>query len=100
MRPRRRLGPVLVAALGLLTGLLGVAAVLAPVDADDPVVTWPRAGEPPASTVLPLSPYRPLELRATVPCATLRALDARGGGEALRTLPADVDPELGSGLVV
>jgi hypothetical protein len=51
--------------------------------------------------VVPLSPYRPLELRAEVPCATLRALDASpGGGEALRTLPADVDPTLGAGLVV
>lgn len=90
----------LVLALALLTGLLGVAAVLAPVVADDPVVTWPRAGQPPTSTVLPLSPYRPLALTAQVPCTTLAALDARGGGEALRTLPADVDPTLGSGLVV
>ncbi|NMI01551.1 arabinosyltransferase [Pseudonocardia sp. K10HN5] len=76
-------------------------AVLAPVNADDPVVTWPQAGAAPASTVLPLSPYRPLELRAEVPCTTLQALDRRpGGGEALRTLPASVDSTLGSGLVV
>jgi hypothetical protein len=86
--------------LGLLTGLLGAAAVLAPVDADDPVVTWPRAGEAPASTVLPLSPYRPLEFRAEIPCAALQALGEQGGGEALRTLPPDVDATLGSGLVV
>lgn len=94
----RRAG--LVALLGLLTVVLGVAAVLAPVDADDPVVSWPRAGQAPSSTVLPLSPYRPLELRAEIPCAALAALDAGGGGEALRTLPADVDPQEGSGLVV
>ncbi|GAA2548584.1 arabinosyltransferase domain-containing protein [Pseudonocardia hydrocarbonoxydans] len=81
----------LVIALALLTGLLGIGAVLAPVDADDPVLTWPRAGEAPVSTVVPLSPYRPLELRADVPC---------GQGEILRTLPADVDATLGSGLVV
>ncbi|WP_300013436.1 arabinosyltransferase domain-containing protein [Pseudonocardia sp.] len=86
--------PVVV--LALLTGLLGVAAVLAPVDADEPVLTWPRAGEAPTSTVVPLAPYRPLELRAQIPCATLRAVD----GEVLRTLPADVDATLGSGLVV
>lgn len=89
------------AALALLTGVLGIFVVLAPVTADDPVVSWPRAGQQPTSTVLPLSPYRPLRLTATVPCATLRALDARAaGGEALRTLPADVGATPGEGLVV
>ncbi len=89
------------AALALVTGVLGILAVLAPVTADDPVVSWPRAGQPPTSTVLPLSPYRPLQLTATVPGATLQALNARpGGGEALRTLPADVGTAPGEGLVV
>jgi arabinosyltransferase B/arabinosyltransferase C len=51
--------------------------------------------------VLPLSPYRPLQLTATVPCATLQALNDRPtGGEALRTLPADVGTAPGEGLVV
>ena len=91
----------MLAALALLTGVLGIIVVLAPVTADDPMVSWPRAGQQPTSTVLPLSPYRPLRLTATVPCATLRALDARAaGGEALRTLPADVGATPGEGLVV
>ncbi len=91
----------MIAALALVTGVLGILVMLAPVIADDPVVSWPRAGQPPSSTVLPLSPYRPLQLTATVPCATLQALDARpGGGEALRTLPADVGTAPGEGLVV
>jgi hypothetical protein len=94
--PPERRPYLLVAVLALVTGLLGIAAVLAPVDAADPVLTWPRAGEAPTSTVVPLSPYRPLELRAEIPCATLAAVD----GEVLRTLPADVDAALGSGLVV
>jgi Mycobacterial cell wall arabinan synthesis protein/EmbC C-terminal domain/Arabinosyltransferase concanavalin like domain len=90
-----------IATLALLTGVLGILAVLAPVTADDPVVSWPRAGQQPTSTVLPLSPYRPLQLTATVPCATLQALNARPGkGEALRTLPADVGTAPGEGLVV
>jgi arabinosyltransferase B/arabinosyltransferase C len=90
-----------IAALALLTGVLGILAVLAPVIADDPVVSWPRAGQQPTSTVLPLSPYRPLQLTATVPCATLQTLNASpGGGEALRTLPADVGTAPGEGLVV
>src|SRR5918997_5289949 len=90
-----------IAALALLTGVRGIFAVLAPVIADDPVVSWPRAGQQPTSTVLPLSPYRPLQLTATVPCATLQTLNARsGGGEALRTLPAEVGTAPGEGLVV
>lgn len=92
----------MVATLALITGALGILVMLAPVTADDPVVSWPPAGRQPVSTVLPLSPYRPLQLTATVPCATLRALDARpdGAGEALRTLPADVGTAPGEGLVV
>jgi hypothetical protein len=90
-----------VAALALLTGALGILVVLAPVIADDPVVSWPRAGQQPTSTVLPLSPYRPLQLTATIPCTALRALNARpAGGEALRTLPAGVGTTPGEGLVV
>ena len=97
----RRLQGWTVAALALLIGVLGILVVLAPVIADDPVVSWPRAGQQPISTVLPLSPYRPLRLTATVPCATLQALNARpAGGEALRTLPADVGATPGEGLVV
>jgi Mycobacterial cell wall arabinan synthesis protein/EmbC C-terminal domain/Arabinosyltransferase concanavalin like domain len=89
------------AALALLTGVLGLAVALAPVTADDPVVSWPPAGHQPTSTVLPLSPYRPLRLAATIPCPTLRALEARpAGGEALRTLPAEVGTLPGEGLVV
>jgi Mycobacterial cell wall arabinan synthesis protein/EmbC C-terminal domain/Arabinosyltransferase concanavalin like domain len=89
------------AALALVTGVLGILVMLAPVIADDPVVSWPPAGQQPRSTVLPLSPYRPLQLTATIPCATLYALDAQpGGGEALRTLPADVGTAPGEGLVV
>ncbi|HZA17674.1 MAG TPA: arabinosyltransferase domain-containing protein [Pseudonocardiaceae bacterium] len=96
----RRMGWT-IAALALLTGVLGIFAVLAPVIADDPVVSWPRTGQQPTSTVLPLAPYRPLQLTATMPCATLQTLNARpGGGEALRTLPAEVGTAPGEGLVV
>ncbi len=77
------------AGLAALTLLCAVGVLLAPVVADDPVVSWPRAGQQPRSTVLPLVPYRPLSLDATVPCAALAALDKRAyGGDALRTLPA------------
>lgn len=62
--------------------LLGVLAVLAPVTVKDPVVTWPKADSPTRATVLPLSPYRPLEFSATVDCGTLHAVSP---GTALRT---------------
>ena len=76
------------AGLAVLVLLSAVGVVLAPVVADDPVVSWPRAVEAPRSTVLPLVPYRPLSLDATVPCAALAALDLRAeGGVALRTMP-------------
>ncbi len=97
------------AGLAVLTLLAAVGVLLAPVVADDPVVSWPRAGEPPRSTVLPLVPYRPLSLDASVPCAALAALDRRAyGGDALRTLPAvpgrsghkALPDRVGQGLVV
>jgi arabinosyltransferase B/arabinosyltransferase C len=77
--------------------------LLAPVVADDPVISWPEAGQQPRSTVLPLVPYRPLSLDARVPCAALSALDRRpDGGDALRTLPATAGTpgQVGQGLVV
>ncbi|MCA1672244.1 MAG: arabinosyltransferase domain-containing protein, partial [Actinobacteria bacterium] len=89
--------------LAVLVLLSALGVLLAPVVADDPVVSWPRSGEQPRSTVVPLVPYRPLSLDATVPCAALRALDQRAeGGDALRTLPASTAPlgRIGQGLVV
>ena len=79
----------MLAGLALLTILAGIGVLLAPVIAEDPVVSWPSAGHAPRSTVLPLVPYRPVSLDARVPCTVLAALDRRpGGGDALRTQPA------------
>ncbi|MGH3753770.1 MAG: arabinosyltransferase domain-containing protein [Pseudonocardiaceae bacterium] len=104
-----RFVPWVLTGLAVLVLVSAAGVLLAPVVANDPVVSWPRAGEPPRSTVLPLVPYRPLSLDASVPCATLAALDRRpGGGSALRTLPAtagllghqDQSDWIGQGLVV
>ncbi|GAA4801232.1 arabinosyltransferase domain-containing protein [Actinomycetospora chlora] len=95
VRPRRsRAGGWWLAALAAVTVLLGLAIPLAPVVADDPVVTWPKAGAPATSTTLPLTPYRPLSFAAEVPCAALR-----GGGDALRTEPGSAGTP-GRGLTV
>ncbi len=83
----------MLAGLAVLVFACAIGVLLAPVIVDDPVVSWPRAGEQPRSTVLPLVPYRPLSLDATVPCAALAALDLRAeGGDALRTLPTPAVP--------
>lgn len=91
------------AGLATLTLVAAVGVLLAPVIAQDPVVSWPPAGQPARSTVLPLVPYRPLSLTARVPCAALSALDRQpDGGDALRTLPATAGTpgQLSQGLVV
>ncbi|MGH3832319.1 MAG: hypothetical protein ACRDRS_18070, partial [Pseudonocardiaceae bacterium] len=91
------------AGLAIVTLAAALGVLLAPVLAQDPLVSWPRAGQPARSTVLPLVPYRPLSLSARVPCAALSALDRRpGGGDALRTLPATAGKPgiVGQGLVV
>lgn len=91
------------AGLAALTLVAAVGVLLAPVIAQDPVVSWPPAGQPARSTVLPLAPYRPLSLAAAVPCAALSALDRLpDGGEALRTLPVTTGKpgRLSQGLVV
>jgi hypothetical protein len=91
------------AGLAALTLVAAVGVLLAPVIVQDPVVSWPPAGQPARSTVLPLVPYRPLSFAAAVPCAGLSALDRLpGGGEALRTLPvtAGKPGRLSQGLVV
>ena len=82
------------AALAALTVVLGIAIPFAPVNADDPVVSWPKAGEPATSTSIPLTPYRPMSISADVPCAALR-----GGGDALRTEPVSAGTP-GRGLTV
>src|SRR4051794_24113837 len=93
-RGTSRAGGWWLAALAAITVLLGLAIPLAPVVADDPVATWPKAGAPATSTALPLTPYRPLSLQADVPCAALRP-----GGDALRTEPESAGTP-GRGLTV
>ncbi|MGH3904491.1 MAG: arabinosyltransferase domain-containing protein [Pseudonocardiaceae bacterium] len=88
-------------ALAALTAVLGVSVPLAPVHAEQPVVSWPAPGQSARSTVLPLDPYRPLSLDATIGCATLRGLDnSQDGGDALRTVPSDAGPSAEQGLRV
>ncbi|MGB8199939.1 MAG: arabinosyltransferase domain-containing protein, partial [Pseudonocardiaceae bacterium] len=91
------------AGLAILTLFAALGVLLAPVVVDDPVVSWPQAGQRARSTVLPLVPYRPLSLDARVPCTALSPLNrGSAGGDALRTLPATASQPgtVGQGLVV
>ncbi|MCP3799694.1 arabinosyltransferase domain-containing protein [Allokutzneria sp. A3M-2-11 16] len=80
----------------LATAVCALLLPLAPVHQDDPVLSWPQAGGRAENTVVPLMPYRPLELTAELPCRTLASVD----GDVLRTLPARPGQEPGRGLVV
>lgn len=79
--------------LGLLGALLTIAVPLLPVVQDTAVITWPADdGVTPVNA--PLATYQPLELSATVPCATAASLDARSREPAplvATTPPASVD---------
>ena len=80
-------------------GLVGVVAALvvpfAPVWAEQTTVVWPVPGEPTVSSTAFFAPYQPLDLRATVPCAVLRAAATRGTAVTVLGTAAG-----GAGLVV
>lgn len=68
--------------LGLLSALAALAVPLLPVRHDITTLTWPTArGTAPVSA--PLATHVPLWLRAEVPCASARSLDARTHGPAV-----------------
>ncbi|WP_406688261.1 arabinosyltransferase domain-containing protein [Saccharopolyspora sp. ID03-671] len=103
--PRRsRLGRWLAHVVALCLGIAGLccalALPLAPVLLDRTEVHWPAdvqkqagTGENPTTTAF-LTPYRPAEFRATVPCATMRAAQARPEPTTvLSTLPPGSDRE-------
>jgi hypothetical protein len=74
-----------VLALGALATFAAVAFLVAPVRQPDVTYTWtPAAG---TAVALPLMPYQPTELVASVGCA-----EARRGGLLLATVPPRPDP--------
>lgn len=103
MRRLARL-PATLGVLVALAGLTGLAAgvvagmvAVAPVDATTSTVSWPRAGADPTPTTAFLVPYRPAQLRADIPCASLReAARRRDATTVLATTTSDAS----RGLVV
>jgi hypothetical protein len=75
----------LVLLLGALTALAAVAFVFAPVRQPEVTYAWTPADG--TAVALPLMPYQPTQLTATVGCAA-----ARRGGLLLATVPPRPDP--------
>jgi hypothetical protein len=74
-----------VLAVGLLSALAALAFPFAPVRQPEVTYTWTPADG--TAVALPLMPYQPVELTATVGCAA-----ARSGGLLLSTVPPRPDP--------
>ncbi|MDQ3900335.1 MAG: arabinosyltransferase domain-containing protein [Actinomycetota bacterium] len=77
-------------ALGLIAALAALAVPFAPVTQDRVTMTWPMPGADPTATAaaIPLMPYQPVELTATVPCAGDASMDT----VLLSTMPLRPDP--------
>ena len=90
--PARGPLPLLALLLGALTCLLSVAVPLAPVVVSTPEVSWPRAGQPATGTTALFTPYRPLDVAAQVPCATVAAA-AAGTAPGERTVLVATAPD-------
>ncbi|MEV6878227.1 arabinosyltransferase domain-containing protein [Amycolatopsis sp. NPDC051128] len=87
-------------ALGLLSALCALAFPFLPVVQDTAEVVWPT-GSDTRSVNAPLTGYWAQDLRAELPCAAIRSVDARTGGPGLlfATVPdGRTDPKAGNGV--
>jgi len=72
---------------GSIALLAAIAFPFAPVHADRINYSWPGQGQ---AVALPLMPYQPVSLDATIPCAAASSL--AGDGVLLSTVPLRTDP--------
>jgi len=79
--------------LAALTLVLAVALPLAPVSVDTPEVQWPLDPADPQPTTALFMPYRPIDITATAPCATVRELAGRQSDGASAVLLATALPD-------
>ena len=68
----RRTARIVAVVTGLVGLLLAIATPLLPIKQTAVTIDWPQAGSP-ASVTAPLTMYKPLDMRATVPCALIAA---------------------------
>ncbi|GAA4867549.1 arabinosyltransferase domain-containing protein [Actinomycetospora straminea] len=95
--PDRPPRPTLLLASAVLTLLCAIAFPLAPVVAPVVTFTWPQ-GAPSSAAALPLMPYEPVALDASVSCAVLAATPS--GQATLATTPPGTPPAPVGGLTV
>jgi arabinosyltransferase C len=79
--------------LAALTIVLAVALPLAPVSVDTPEVQWPLDPADPQPTTALFMPYRPIDITAAAPCATIRELAGRQADGASAVLLATALPD-------
>jgi arabinosyltransferase A/arabinosyltransferase B/arabinosyltransferase C len=74
---------------GLVAVLAALAVPLAPVSQDRVTLTWPAVGADPGVTAaaIPLMPYQPVELAATIPCEGTSATTVLFSTVPLRPAP-------------
>ncbi|MGV9297749.1 arabinosyltransferase domain-containing protein [Amycolatopsis sp. NPDC003676] len=74
-----------------MTIALALAIPLAPVRSDQVDVSWPKAGQPAASTVAMFMPYRPLQLDVSLSCSAVSTAAGSAPVTAFSTFPPDAD---------
>lgn len=93
VRAARRASKALLSVV-LLAALACAAIPIAPVLVNVSTVSWPAAGEPVESTMMTLLPYRPLDLRVSIPCEQMSQAEAASeadpaAGVLFATFPID-----------
>ncbi len=79
---------------GVIALLSALAFPLAPVNRPEVEISWPSAGGGGPATAIPLMPYQPISLTASLPCAVARgAAQSPGETVLLSTVPLDPDPQ-------
>lgn len=77
--PRRRVTALLAALAGLIAVVCAALLPFAPVQVNEPTVTWPQDPARPESTLLQLASYRPLAMDIRFSCEVATLAQGRGG---------------------
>ncbi|GAA1948309.1 arabinosyltransferase domain-containing protein [Amycolatopsis minnesotensis] len=92
-RVRRRWLTAVACCAGALTILGALALPVAPVEVNDPSVSWPLVATAPESTLLSLEAGKPLDLKAAFSCRAVDAAAATEADRASRVVLATTDPD-------
>lgn len=80
--------------LGVIALLSALAFPFAPVNQPEVAISWPSAAGSGAATAIPLMPYQPVSLTASIPCEVAQGVAGVPGETVLlSTIPLNPDPE-------